>query len=123
MQLAAGRRVPFDRLLIATGTRARPWPDPQQAALDGVFTLRTRDDAARLRARLACGPTRVLIIGAGFTGFEVASVCRELGLAVAVAERSAAPLAGVRVQLLIEERDASLVPRASGAPGGGWVTK
>jgi NADPH-dependent 2,4-dienoyl-CoA reductase/sulfur reductase-like enzyme len=94
VQLADGRRVPFDRLLIATGTRARPWPDPQQAALDGVFTLRTRDDAARLRARLASGPTRVLIIGAGFTGSEVASVCRELGLAVTVAERSAAPLAG-----------------------------
>jgi NADPH-dependent 2,4-dienoyl-CoA reductase/sulfur reductase-like enzyme len=94
VQLADGRRVPFDRLLIATGTRARPWPDQEQAALDGVFTLRTRDDAARLHARLAAGPKRVLIIGGGFTGSEVASVCRELGLAVTVAERSATPLAG-----------------------------
>jgi 3-phenylpropionate/trans-cinnamate dioxygenase ferredoxin reductase subunit len=94
VQLADGRRVPFDRLLIATGTRSRPWPDQEQAALDGVFTIRTRDDAARLHARLAAGPKRVLVIGAGFTGSEVASVCRELGLAVTVTERSATPLAG-----------------------------
>ena len=94
VQLADGRRVPFDRLLIATGTRARPWPDKEQAALDGVFTVRTRDDAARLHGRLAAGPKRVLVIGAGFTGSEVASVCRELGLDVTVTERSATPLAG-----------------------------
>jgi NADPH-dependent 2,4-dienoyl-CoA reductase/sulfur reductase-like enzyme len=94
VQLADGRRVDFDRLLITTGTRARPWPDPEQAALDGVFTVRTRDDAARLHARLTAGPKRVLVIGAGFTGSEVASVCRELGLEVTVTERSATPLAG-----------------------------
>lgn len=44
VHLADGRRVPFDRLLISTGTRARPWADPEQAALDGVLTLRTRSD-------------------------------------------------------------------------------
>ena len=94
VELATGERVAFDRLLIATGTRARPWPDRRQAALDGVYALRTRDDGARLRERLAARPKRVLVIGAGFTGSEVASVCRELGLAVTVAERSATPLAG-----------------------------
>ena len=60
--LADGEEVPFDRLLIATGTRARPWPDPAEAALDGVFTLRTVEDAGRLAERLACraatGPGR-----------------------------------------------------------------
>jgi 3-phenylpropionate/trans-cinnamate dioxygenase ferredoxin reductase subunit len=60
-----------------------------------VYTLRTCDDAARLQAALAAKPRRVLIIGAGFIGSEVASVCRELGLEVTVAERAAAPLAGV----------------------------
>ncbi|QHC23916.1 NAD(P)/FAD-dependent oxidoreductase [Streptomyces sp. GS7] len=91
--LADGRRVDFDRLLIATGTRARPWPDAAGGGLAGVHTLRGRDDADRLRAALATGPRRVLVIGGGFTGGEVASGCRELGLEVTVVQRGAAPLA------------------------------
>jgi len=94
ISLADGRTIEFDRMLIATGTRARPWHDAEQARLDGVFTLRTRDDAERLQRRLAARPNRVLVIGAGFTGSEVASVCRELDLAVTVVERSGAPLIG-----------------------------
>jgi NADPH-dependent 2,4-dienoyl-CoA reductase/sulfur reductase-like enzyme len=94
VRLANGDQVPFDRLLIATGTRARPWPNPTEAALEGVYTLRSRDDAARLQEALAAGPARVLVIGAGFIGSEAASVCRELGLAVTVAERGSAPLVG-----------------------------
>ncbi|GFE19462.1 pyridine nucleotide-disulfide oxidoreductase [Streptomyces glebosus] len=92
--LADGAEVPFDRLLIATGTRARPWPHPAEGALDGVFTLRTSDEARRLAERLDAGPRRVLVIGAGFTGSEIASACRERGLAVTVAERGPAPLVG-----------------------------
>jgi NADPH-dependent 2,4-dienoyl-CoA reductase/sulfur reductase-like enzyme len=94
VRLADGQRVPYDRLLIATGTRARPWPNPAEAALEGVFTLRGRDDAQRLRQRLADKPRRVLVIGGGFTGSEIASVCRELGLPVTVIERETAPLEG-----------------------------
>ncbi|MFG2209414.1 NAD(P)/FAD-dependent oxidoreductase [Streptomyces sp. NPDC048638] len=92
--LADGDEVAFDQLLIATGTRARPWPNPAEAALDGVFTLRTRDDAGRLAERLDTGPRRVLVIGAGFTGSEIASACRERGLDVTVVERGPAPLVG-----------------------------
>ncbi|MGW6773747.1 NAD(P)/FAD-dependent oxidoreductase [Streptomyces sp. NPDC055037] len=92
--LADGERLPFDRLLIATGTRARPWPDPAEARLDGVLTLRTRDEAAELAERLDAGPRRVLVIGAGFTGSEIASACRERGLEVTVAERGPSPLVG-----------------------------
>ncbi|MYU56378.1 MULTISPECIES: NAD(P)/FAD-dependent oxidoreductase [Streptomyces] len=92
--LADGEHLPFDRLLIATGTRARPWPQSDEARLDGVLTLRTLDDAARLAERLDAGPRRVLVIGAGFTGSEIASACRERGLAVTVAERGPAPLVG-----------------------------
>jgi NADPH-dependent 2,4-dienoyl-CoA reductase/sulfur reductase-like enzyme len=95
VRLADGDEVPYDRLLIATGVRSRPWPNPMEAALGGVCTLRTSDDAARLREQLAAGPRRVLVIGAGFIGSEAASVCRELGLEVTVAERAAAPLVGV----------------------------
>ncbi|MFE2245444.1 NAD(P)/FAD-dependent oxidoreductase [Streptomyces lavendulae] len=94
VRLADGDEVEYDRLLIATGVRARPWPQADEAALDGVFVLRTRDDAAALEQKLAAGPGRVLVIGAGFTGSEIASACRERGLPVTVAERGAAPLVG-----------------------------
>ncbi|MEV6927893.1 FAD-dependent oxidoreductase [Dactylosporangium sp. NPDC051485] len=99
VQLGDGTSVPFDRLLIATGVRARPWPDPVEAALDGMFVLRTRDDAVRLQHHLTPGgdlprPGRVLVVGAGFTGSEVASTCRQLGLDVTVAEAAGTPLAG-----------------------------
>ena len=92
--LGDGSTVEFDRLLIATGTRARPWHNAAEAALDGVFTLRTREDAAALRQRLTGRPGRVLVIGAGFTGSEVASACRDQDLPVTVAERGSAPLVG-----------------------------
>ncbi|MFG1704173.1 FAD-dependent oxidoreductase [Nonomuraea sp. M3C6] len=92
--LADGRHVGFDRLLIATGVRARPWPNAAEGALDGVFVLRSREDASLLRQRLGDGVNRVLVIGAGFTGSEIASACRDLGLAVTVAERGPAPLVG-----------------------------
>jgi len=92
--LADGSTVEYDRLLIATGTRARPWHNEAEAALDGVLSLRTRQDAVALRQRLAGRPGRVLVIGAGFTGSEIASACRDQDLAVTVAERGASPLVG-----------------------------
>ncbi|MER6125521.1 FAD-dependent oxidoreductase [Streptomyces sp. NPDC001795] len=94
VRLADGDEVEYDRLLIATGVRARPWPKEAEAQLDGVFVLRTRDDAVALHRRLKASPRRVLVIGAGFTGSEIASACREQGIAVTVAERADAPLVG-----------------------------
>ena len=92
--LAEGEKVGYDRVLIATGVRARPWPDEAEARLAGVFTVHTPDDADGLRQALAAGPGRVLVIGAGFTGCEVASACRELDIPVTVLERGPAPLTG-----------------------------
>ncbi|OBA70751.1 ferredoxin reductase [Mycobacterium sp. 1554424.7] len=94
VRLADGSEVEGDAALIATGVRARKWPNPDEAALEGVHTLRTSADAGRLQAALSAKPRRVLIIGSGFIGSEVASVCRNLGLEVTVAERGPAPLSG-----------------------------
>ncbi|MEU6578477.1 FAD/NAD(P)-binding oxidoreductase [Streptomyces sp. NPDC046805] len=94
VRLSDGDEVEYDRLLIATGVRGRPWPKETEAELDGVFVLRTRDDAAALERRLRGRPRRVLVIGAGFAGSEIASACREMGLEVTVAERAGAPLVG-----------------------------
>ena len=92
--LANGDKVPYDRLLIATGVRSRAWFNPEEAKLKGLYTLRTSDDAAKIQAAFKARPKRVLIVGAGFIGSEIASVCRDLGLDVTVAERSSAPLVG-----------------------------
>ena len=92
--LANGDKVPYDRLLIATGVRSRAWFNPEEAKLKGLYTLRTSDDAAKIQAAFKAKPKRVLIVGAGFIGSEMASVCRDLGLDVTVAERSSAPLVG-----------------------------
>ncbi|MEU1704158.1 FAD/NAD(P)-binding oxidoreductase [Streptomyces sp. NPDC005706] len=92
--LADGREIPFDRVLISTGVRARPWFVESEADLDGVFVLRTREHAEGLRQALASGPSRVLVIGAGFTGSEIASICRERDIPVTVAELAPSPLVG-----------------------------
>lgn len=93
--LQDGRRIAYDRLLIATGARPRPWPDAAQGRLAGVHTLRGREDAAALRAAMAEKPTRVLVIGGGFIGCEVAAACRDLGLPVTLVETGPTVLAGV----------------------------
>lgn len=106
VELGDGSRLSYDRLLIATGTRARPWPDREEAALAGVFTLRGRDDAQRLGARLQAKPRRVVLVGGGFIGFEVASTCRDLDIPVTLLVRDAVPLAaalGPRLGGLIGE--------------------
>ena len=94
VKLGNGEEVAYDRLLIATGTRARPWPNPEEGALQGVFTVRTVEDAAGLAAALKARPRRVLVVGSGFVGSEIASVCRDLDLPVTVAERGSGPLKG-----------------------------
>jgi NADPH-dependent 2,4-dienoyl-CoA reductase/sulfur reductase-like enzyme/ferredoxin len=94
VKLADGDEVPFDRLLIATGVSARPGPNAEEAGLQGVLTLRTIDDGRALVDALDAGPERVLVIGGGFTGAEIASACREHDVAVTLVERGSAPLVG-----------------------------
>jgi NADPH-dependent 2,4-dienoyl-CoA reductase/sulfur reductase-like enzyme len=87
-----GANVAFDGLVIATGTEARRLPAGD--GLDGVYVLRTLDDALALRAALERGP-RVVIVGAGFIGLEVAASCRARGLTVTVVEPQPEPLASI----------------------------
>jgi NADPH-dependent 2,4-dienoyl-CoA reductase/sulfur reductase-like enzyme len=75
----------FDGLVIATGASARHWP--KGAAPEGVMALRTLDDCLAIRSRLG-NRTRVVVIGGGFIGTEVAASLRSLGLEVTLLSRS-----------------------------------
>jgi len=81
--------LPFDGLVIATGSAAQPWP--VDTGLDGVCTLRSLGDGLELRAALL-EAERLVIIGAGFIGLEVAASARKLGVAVTVVEAAEIPL-------------------------------
>jgi 3-phenylpropionate/trans-cinnamate dioxygenase ferredoxin reductase subunit len=87
LTLASGAELDVDGVVIATGARTRTIGDP----LTGVFTLRTRDDSLAIRAALEAGPNRLVVIGAGFIGAEVAASARELGVDVAMIEMAEAP--------------------------------
>lgn len=89
VHLADGASVAFDGLVIATG--ASPRRLPGQPDLEGVFVLRSLDDALALRAALEKTP-RVVVVGGGFIGAEVAASCRERGLDVAMVEAMGQPL-------------------------------
>ena len=88
--VAGSLRVRFDRLVLATGLRARWLPAIPPGP--GTHVLRTLDDAEGLRRDLGPGK-RVVVIGAGFVGFEVASSARALGARVTVVEPAATPFA------------------------------
>ncbi|KOG06936.1 NAD(P)/FAD-dependent oxidoreductase [Streptomyces viridochromogenes] len=88
--LAGGRQLRSDGVVVATGAGARMLPGTD--GLAGVHTLRTLDDAQALRAELLDGLPRVVVIGAGFIGAEVASTAHRLGLQVTVVEALDVPL-------------------------------
>ncbi|MFE7416199.1 NAD(P)/FAD-dependent oxidoreductase [Rhodococcus sp. NPDC057529] len=81
--LADGGRIDYERVLLATG--ATPRKLPMAAGFDRAHTLRTHDDALRLRAGLRSAD-RVTVIGGGFIGLELAAAARSLGCAVTVLE-------------------------------------
>ncbi|GHB51046.1 pyridine nucleotide-disulfide oxidoreductase [Streptomyces viridiviolaceus] len=91
VRLADGREVRADGIVIATGAAARTLPGAD--GLAGVHTLRTLDDARALRDDLALGG-RLVVIGGGFIGAEVASTAYALGLDVTIVEAAQTPLAG-----------------------------
>lgn len=90
VELETGERVRYDKLLLATGTRPRPLDVPG-AGLEGVVYLRTLHDADALGEALRRQP-RVLVVGAGFIGAEVAASARALGCRVTMLEITPVPL-------------------------------
>jgi 3-phenylpropionate/trans-cinnamate dioxygenase ferredoxin reductase subunit len=89
LTLANDARVTYDGLVVATGSTPRLLPN--QPELQGLFVLRTLDDATALRTALDGGP-KVVVIGAGFIGAEVAATCRGRGLDVTVLEALPQPM-------------------------------
>jgi 3-phenylpropionate/trans-cinnamate dioxygenase ferredoxin reductase component len=86
VHLDSGERLPYDRLLIATGSRPRV-PDPSWAQIDGVVLLRNIDDALGLRERLV-GCRQLAVVGGGWIGLEVAAQVRSMDIPVTVYERA-----------------------------------
>ena len=93
VRLDDGRELFYDGLIIATGASPRRLPGTEDLA--GVFTLRTLDDVAAIRAAIDAGARRVVVVGAGFIGAEVAASCREQGLDVTMVEPLPQPLSRV----------------------------
>jgi NADPH-dependent 2,4-dienoyl-CoA reductase/sulfur reductase-like enzyme len=98
LTLSDGVEIAADGVVIATGGAAKTLSGTEKLA--GVHTLRTLDDAVALRGALAPGPSRVVVIGAGFIGAEVASTCWSLGHEVTVVEAMPVPLAGLLGELM-----------------------
>jgi len=88
--LADGQEVPFDGVIVATGSHPRRLPDQPRGP--HVHELRTLDDAMRLREAIVRPGARVVVVGAGFIGLEVAATARRAGADVTVLEGAAAPL-------------------------------
>ncbi|MFE5096360.1 NAD(P)/FAD-dependent oxidoreductase [Streptomyces sp. NPDC056638] len=128
VHLGGGESIGFHALVVATGVAPRRLPGSDLA---GVHVLRTLDDAIALRDALRAGP-RVVVVGAGFLGTEVAAAARTMGLEVTVVEPEAVPVRrpfGDRIGALVAElhwdhgtrlRCGVLVRRLRGA--GGRVT-
>jgi 3-phenylpropionate/trans-cinnamate dioxygenase ferredoxin reductase subunit len=91
--LADGERLRFDRLLLTLGSEPRRLSVPG-ASLDGVFYLRDLADADSLRPRLRAG-ARMVVVGGGWIGAEVAASARQAGVDVTIVHRRSLPLEGV----------------------------
>ena len=90
LTLAGGERLRYDKLLLATGSEPRRLAIPG-AELDGVYYLRSVEDSDRLRERID-GGGRMVTIGGGWIGSEVAASARQRGLEVTVIDPGSVPL-------------------------------
>jgi NADPH-dependent 2,4-dienoyl-CoA reductase/sulfur reductase-like enzyme len=132
--LDAGREYtePFDDLVYAAGSLpARP-PVPGIDAT-GVYGVQTLDDGSALRAALTADVRRVVIVGGGYIGLEVAEACQVRGLEVTVVDRSATPVGmfdpdvgefiakavrGLGIELMLGDAVAEIMTDADGRANG-----
>jgi 3-phenylpropionate/trans-cinnamate dioxygenase ferredoxin reductase subunit len=87
VELADGERIDADAILLATGGTPRRMPGPSS---DRVLYLRTIEDCDRIRELMVSG--RLVVVGAGFIGAEVAASARSRGVEVTLLERNGVPL-------------------------------
>jgi 3-phenylpropionate/trans-cinnamate dioxygenase ferredoxin reductase component len=85
VRLDDGTSLPFDKLVFATGAAPRLLPPAMGGESGDVFVLRSMADADAIAPRLAAG-ARMLVIGGGYIGLEVAAVAAKRGLAVTIVE-------------------------------------
>ncbi|MDE0928727.1 MAG: FAD-dependent oxidoreductase [Acidimicrobiales bacterium] len=85
-----GEPEAYQGLLIATGARCRTLPGTE--GMNGVHTLRTLNDCLAIRTALEAGPRRLVVVGAGFIGAEVAATAVGRGVPTTLIESLAAPL-------------------------------
>lgn len=93
VRYADGTSQPYGALLLATGAAPRQIPLPG-SELDGVTTFRTLDDSRRLREQLAAGGRRVVLIGSGWIGMELAAAASTYGNEVTLLGLEEVPLGG-----------------------------
>ena len=93
LTLETGETLAVDGLVVATGARCRTLPGTENLA--GVHVLRSLDDSLALRAEFEAVPNRVVVVGAGFIGAEVAATARGRGLEVTMVEALPNPLSRV----------------------------
>lgn len=91
LRLAGGEELPFDGLVLATGSVPRLLRGLPQD-VEGLHVLRTVEDSERLKEVLAAAGSRLVVVGAGFIGSEVASTAAALGASVTVVEAMPVPL-------------------------------
>lgn len=119
ISLSTGPKLIYDKLFLATGSRAKTMSHIVGHQLSNIFTLRSMDDAHRIDETVKAS-SRVIVIGSSFIALETAAYCCEKGASVVVMGRSSVPLVdmfgeaiGRRIMKLFIEKNVEFVMNAN----------